>query len=194
MWKEKWKMDMSYWNRMFKYIYFFLLSGICICLTSCGTEKDGESGVETIEIDQEIEEYMNHFIELYTGNVFDDTKPLMNIEEKDITYEENDATLVKYTDSYGESLRYEIRLYGETMNSSINYYLCEDFVLISRKNNYYSSWILTTGSSDILYTTIDNWVVIGEKIYILHDNGSLEEVEYEKIEIPLLEEIEIYTD
>lgn len=80
----------------------------------------------------------------------------------------------------------------ETGQCSIDYYLCKDFVLISRKNDYYSSWVLTAGYSDVLYSTIENWIIIDENTYILHSDGELEKIEKSQLEVPMLEEIEIY--
>lgn len=51
----------------------------------------------------------------------------------------------------------------ETGQCSIDYYLCKDFVLISRKNDYYSSWVLTAGYSDVLYSTMEDLKYNGPK-------------------------------
>ncbi|MDE5597527.1 MAG: hypothetical protein K2J04_06805, partial [Lachnospiraceae bacterium] len=146
------------------------------------------------DIEQEIEEYRMHFIELYTSNAMEETEDRINIEETEIDYGDNGepATLIKYTDSSGEKLRYQLQFYGETGRSSIDYYLCEDFILISRKNDYYSSWVLTAGYSDVLYSTIENWIVIDENIYILHSDGELEKIEKTQLEVPTPEEIETF--
>ena len=161
-------------------------------MTACGKTENAELNIETMEISNEIDEYMQSFIELYTSNVFEDTKSMMKIEEKLIDYEGGIATLIKYTDLSDKCLRYTIKLYGETMSVTINYYLCENFILVSQQDNYYSSWILAEGGFDILYSKIKNWIIISEKMYILHDDGELEEIEKEKMEVPLLDEIELY--
>lgn len=87
-------------------------------------------------------------------------------------------------------MRYELRCYGETGNQVINYYLCGDFIWISRQSNYYSSWILTVGDPDILYSEITNWIIVGETIYIMHDNGELEETEKARLEVPMPDDFE----
>ena len=145
------------------------------------------------EISNEIAEYRMHFIELYTSNAMEDTEDRINIEETEIDYGDNGepATLIKYTDSSGEKLRYQLQFYGETGRSSIDYYLCKDFVLISRKNDYYSSWVLTAGYSDVLYSTVENWIVIDENVYVLHSDGELEKIEKTQLEAPTLEEINL---
>lgn len=150
----------------------------------------GETNLPDIE--QEIEEYRMHFIELYTSNAMEETEDRINIEEMEIDYGDNGepATLIKYTDLSGGKLRYQLQFYGETGRSSIDYYLCKDFVLISRKNDYYSSWVLTADYSDVLYSTIENWIVIDENVYILHSDGELEKIEKTQLEAPALEEIE----
>lgn len=61
-----------------------------------------------------------------------------------------------------------------------------------RKTDYYSSWVLTAGYSDVLYSTIENWIVIGENVCILHSDGELEKIEKTQLEVPALEEIEAF--
>lgn len=205
---------MSKW----KQAVVFLFSGFC--LSACGKdEPETVTEIITIEetttteepetapdelsltaemnlsdIEQEIDEYRMHFIELYTSNAMDETEDRINIEEMEIDYGDNGepATLIKYTDLSGEKLRYQLQFYGETGRYSIDYYLCKDFVLISRKNDYYSSWVLTAGYSDVLYSTIENWIVIDENVYILHSDGELEKIEKTQLETPALEEIEAF--
>ncbi len=156
------------------------------------TEEAAETNLPDIE--QEIEEYRMHFIELYTSNAMEETEDRINIEEMEIDYGDNGepATLIKYTDLSGEKLRYQLQFYGETGRSSIDYYLCKDFVLISRKYDYYSSWVLTADYSDVLYSTIENWIVMDENVYFLHSDGELEKIEKTQLEAPTLEEIEAF--
>ena len=144
------------------------------------------------DIEQEIAEYRTNFIELYTSTAMEETESQINIEEMETDFGDNGepATLIKYTDSSGEVLRYQLQFYGETGQCSIDYYLCKDFVLISRKNDYYSSWVLTAGYSDVLYSTIENWIITDEDACILHSNGELEKIEKTQLEVPMLEEIE----
>lgn len=157
-------------------------------------EEGKEPDIEKIDITQEINEYREMFVELYTSTAFGDTESKINIEEMEIDYGDNGepATLIKYTDSSDKELRYQLHLYGETMHCSIDYYLCRDFVLVSRECNYYSSWVLTAGYSDVLYSSIENWIIIGDTVYILHDDGELEKIEKMQMGIPLIEEIEMY--
>ena len=144
--------------------------------------------LDAMAILHEIDDYIEHFTGLYTSNTLGDTASAMIIEEQNFPSDnDNGASLTVYSDSSGKRLRYELRYYGETGNQVINYYLCEDFVWISRQSNYYSSWILTDGDSDILYSEIDNWIIVGETLYIMHDNGSLEEMEITQLEVPLPE-------
>ena len=206
---------MSKWKQA---VLLFLFSGLC--LSACGkgeaetvtvtelitneetttTEEAGteeEAEMNLPNIGQEIEEYRMHFVELYTSNAMEDTEDRINIEEMEIDYGDNGepATLIKYTDLSGEKLRYQLQFYGETGRCSIDYYLCESFVLISKKNDYYSSWVLTADYSDVLYSTIENWIVIEENVYVLHSHGELERIEKTQLGAPALEEIEaVVTD
>ena len=139
-------------------------------------------------ISQEIDNYVKNFIELYTNNAFDDTMPTMIIEEKDVPDNIAEGTsFMVYSDLSGKRLRYKLNYYGEIGNQVINYYLCENFVWISRQSNYYSSWILAAGNFDVLYSEIDNWIIMGETVYKMHDNGELKEMEKTQLDVPLPE-------
>ena len=145
--------------------------------------------IDAIDISQEIDNYVKGFIELYTSIAFDDTMPTMIIEEKDVPDNIEDAdSFMVYSDLSGKRLRYKLNYYGETGNQVINYYLCENFVWISRQSNYYSSWILTAGYSDVLYNEIDNWIIMDETVYKMYDNGELVEMEKTQLEVPLPED------
>lgn len=191
--EEKLKRVMLYWNwsRGLKKFILFFLCGICIWITiACAYENDHTPDIGTNEISQEIDEYVMKFMELYSSNALEDTKSKIIIEEEEFPSDnENGALFTKYSDLSGKNLRYKIIYYGETGNTIINYYLCENFVWISRQINHYSSWILTEGYSDILYSEIDNWIIMGETAYVMYDNGDLEEILKTQLKIPLLEEI-----
>lgn len=75
-----------------------------------------------------------HFINLYSTNAMNNSDSSMRIEEfeTELGNDGSVATLVKYLDNENRCLRYRVELYGETMNTVINYYLCEKFVLISK--------------------------------------------------------------
>ena len=147
--------------------------------------------IDTIGFSQKIDDYIKNFVALYSSNAFDDTAPAILIEELNIPSDNDQSASLKiYSDLSGKRLRYELRSYGETGNQDINYYLCENFVWISRQSNYYSSWILTDGDPDVLYSEIDNWLIVGETLYIMHDNGELEEMETTKLEVPLPDDFE----
>ena len=63
---------------------------------------------------------------------------------------------------------------------------------IYRWTHFGISWVLTAGYSDVLYSSIENWIIFDDTVYILHDDGELEEIEEMQMEIPLIEEIEAY--
>ena len=148
--------------------------------------------VSLLDILREIEEYKSRFIELYTSNASEDTESEMIIAEHDFP-SDNDggASLTVYSRLSGKHLRYELNYYGEAGNSVINYYLCNNFVWLSRQNNYYSSLTLSVEYSDVLYSTIENWIITDNAAYIMHDNGGLEEIDRTQLEmeIPMPDEI-----
>lgn len=144
------------------------------------------------DYERELAAYRDNFIGMYTSNAFDDTESQMEIsEEEEISYDQHTAELTRYTDLSGKCLRYRVDLYGETMREVINYYFCDDFIAVSVVQDYYSSWILSAGYSDILYTTMENYIIVGEDVYIVHENGTFEMTKKEKAGILLPDEMEI---
>lgn len=156
-------------------------------------ESEGdETDEESLDILREIEEYKSRFIELYTSNASEDTESGMIIEEHGFPSDSGEgASVTVYSDLSGRKLRYELRYYGETGNNVINYYLCDNFVWVSRQYNYYSSLTLRAGYSDVLYSTMENWIFTEDAVYIMHDNGELEETDKTQLEneFPLPKEI-----
>ena len=149
--------------------------------------SQGETDVESLDILREMEKYKSRFIELYSSNAlsdeFPDVEPEMIIEEHDFPSDSSEsASLTVYSALSGKRWRYEIHYYGETGNSVINYYLCNDFVWISRQNNYYSSLTLSAEYSDVLYSTIENWIITDDATYIMHDNRNLEQIDKAQLE------------
>ena len=157
------------------------------------TDQDWNN-IEKMDIQQEIDDYMTQFIELYSTNAMEDSDSSIHTEEFEAPLGDggNVATVVKYLDQDNRCLRYRVDLYGETMNTCINYYLCDRFVLISKQNNYYSSWVLTSDWNDILYSEIDQWILWNDKVYIFSDNSQLEEIDKEQLEVPTIRELERY--
>lgn len=175
-----------------KSVYF----SIWIFTILLGWRGDREILVSTYdnceEISMEIDSYMTRFTELYTSGVMDGND-YINIEEREIYLEDGStiATLRIYTDLENRCLRYKVNMYGETMQSILNYYFCDNFVLISRQNDYYSSWILSeTVENDILYSNIYKWIIMDGVSYIWQDNGELKETDTNLIPVPSVEEIE----
>ena len=104
-------------------------------LTGCGNESDetatqGNLPIEeTIQgkmegiapqaadigamgISREIDDYIKNFTGLYTSGTFDDTVPVILIEERNFPSDnDNGASLTVYSDSSGKRLRYELRCY-----------------------------------------------------------------------------------
>ncbi len=96
----------------------FLFCGICLALSSCGgTAGTGtkSTGMEIggVDVSQEMEEYINHFVSLYTSDAMDSgdetgkAEPEVIIEERDFHRAlpwalpldgDNGALLVEYSD------------------------------------------------------------------------------------------------
>ena len=159
-------------------------------------EGQDETDAKSLDILHEIEEYRSHFIGLYTSNALSDEIPdvesEMIIEEHNFPSDSSEgASITVYSDLFGKKLRYELHYYGDTGNNVINYYLCDNFVWVSRQYNRYSSLTLRAGYSDVLYSTIENWIIIDDAVYIMHDNGELEETDKTQLEneFPMPKEI-----
>lgn len=157
------------------------------------SDNDAEANIQEMNVSHEIDEYIKRFMGLYTSNALEDMESQLMIEEGEFSSQnENGATIIKYSDLSGNTLRYELHYYGETGNRTVNYYLCENFYWISSQMNYYSSQIFKPDYLNVLYSEMDNWIVMGETVYVMHDSGKLEEADQAQLEIPLLEEVEGY--
>lgn len=170
-------------NRMRRKM-FILVSGMMLILGFSGepAAEMSETGVSE-DFLEKIEEYKSSFIGQYTAGAAADTEAGIKVEEREISVDSSEgAVLFVYTDTDGKELRYRQHVYGETGNAEINYYLCDGFVWVSKQTNYYSSYILTAEGTDILYSTVENWVLTDSAVYILHDDGEMEEIEKEEIE------------
>lgn len=163
---------------------FILICGI-IVISGCGGENEqapaGNAGDEMAggqeEIAGKIEEYKDTFTGLYTTGAEGSGEPVIRIETLEIESGSSEGgELFVYTDTDGKRLRFRLDSYGETGNAVTNYYLCDGFVWVSKETNHYSSWILREGFSDTLCSEVENWIVVDDKTYILHDDGELEEI------------------
>lgn len=196
-------MGMLCWNSVLKGAIIFSILGVTVCGVGC-VDKDAKESEEKyveeeykeegfIGVEEELSEYRNKFIEMYTQNIYDETNGIMKIDEREIEFGDGDgiATLIQYFDAVSnECIRCRIDMYGETMNTVINYYFCDKHTFVSVQKNYYSSWLLTAGEQDILFSEVKNWVIDNEEIYIIHDNNVFEAVEKSQIDFPLLDELE----
>lgn len=168
---------------------FIILMGI-ILISGCGGEQAAEKQTTGSSTDaavkqegfvEKIEEYKSRFIGLYTPGA--DGESAIKVEEREITADSSEgAAVFVYTDKDGKELRYRMHVYGETGNAVINYYLCDGFVWVSRQTDYYSSYILTAESPDILYSGVENWILTDHTAYILRDDGEVEEIEKDEVE------------
>lgn len=69
------------------------------------------------------------------------------------------------------------------------HYFCNAFTAVSMENKYYSSWILTLGYADVLYTVVENYIIVDEALYRVYDDGTLEKTRKEEAGILLPDEM-----
>lgn len=157
-------------------VKLFVLALSIMSISGSGKEQPIEK-----QVAEKIEEYKDTFIGLYTTYAEGSGETAIKIETREIDSDSSEGgELFVYTDANGRELRYKLDAYGETGNAVTNYYLCDGFVWVNKETNYYSSWILKEGFSDTLYSRVENWIVMDDKTYILHNNGELEETEPEE--------------
>ncbi|MBP3475833.1 MAG: hypothetical protein J6K48_05895 [Lachnospiraceae bacterium] len=145
------------------------------------------------QFEEEIEAYQNKYISLYTSNVETDSTAFVRTEKEEVTLDDSGsiADVTKYYDAATDvCLRYEVSVYGETMNMVINYYFCDHFIWVSRLQNHYGSWILSKGQ-DVFWSEVGNWVIEDGAVYRIYDNHEWEQIEQSEIDIPLMDEVMI---
>lgn len=145
------------------------------------------------QFEEEIEAYQNKYISLYTSNVETDSTAFVRTEKGEVTLDDSGsiADVTKYYDAATDvCLRYEVSVYGETMNMVINYYFCDHFIWVSRLQNHYGSWILSK-EQDVFWSEVDNWVIEDGAVYRIYDNQEWEQIEQSEMDIPLMDEVMI---
>lgn len=145
------------------------------------------------QFEEEIEAYQNKYISLYTSNVETDSTAFVRTEKEEVTLDDSGsiADVTKYYDAATDvCLRYEVSVYGETMNMVINYYFCDHFIWVSRLQNHYGSWILSK-EQDVFWSEVDNWVIEDGAVYRIYDNQEWEQIEQSEMDIPLMDEVMI---
>lgn len=160
-------MGMLFWNKCIK---LCLVCDMICCLSGCGETEKAD-----ISVEQEIEAYMEEFVSMYMSEICGGEQRIY-IQSKDV-YADNMSSpveLIVYQNDREEDIRYTIQIYGETGNAVTDYYLCENFIYVNQTKEYYSSHILTGGYDDVLYRQTDDWIILGDEVYMLKDNGEME--------------------
>ena len=140
-------------NRIDKSVKCLILCTICGLLMACSTDSFPKESMRLASLDKvlvkcinhaietsrgkmadkvlrrTIDEYMISFIGLYTANTLEGEIGI-EIEDVEIYMDSGYAFLTLYSDKQGKCLRYKIAMYGETMDTITNYYLCNGFVLV----------------------------------------------------------------
>lgn len=164
--------------------------------TVCMQTDTSFKELENLDFQQQIADYRMRFIELYSTSALNDSNLQMKIETFEAALNDSGdmATVVKYSDNNNRCLRYRVEMYGETRNVVINYYFCDDFAWISKQTEYYSSWTLTPGWDDVLYSELAEWIVCEDKAYSFTANNQITEIGNEQLEqeVPAVSEIARY--
>lgn len=136
------------------------------------------NGKETLDAGkkQEIETYMNEFVSMFMSEAIIGERRIFvksgDVDTGDFDYP---IELTVYTNEEGQDIRYTVYIYGETGNSITDYYVCEDFIYVNQERQYYSGQVLIENYNymDVLYRHTSDWIILGDKVYLLQDDGEL---------------------
>lgn len=160
--------------------YRFLIIFICIFIAGCARSKDIDS-INVKKIKKEVDEY-------YSG--FSAQSILGNIKTVNKLSTEWDGEITKYIDKEDKVCRCSIVVFGEGGKSKMEYWLLDKYIYVSELKEYYSYPICMdyTRPVDILYRTLNEYIIYKGKVYQL-EGGGFKKTE-DKLPIKSLEEID----
>ena len=160
--------------------YRFLVICICMFIAGYASLKSGE-GINTKKIKNEVDEYYSKFSA---------QSMLGNIKTVNKLSTEWDGEITKYIDKEDKVCRCSIVVCGEGGTSERDYWLVDKYGYVSELKEYYSYpiYIDYTRPVDILYRTLNEYIIYKDKVYLL-EGGYFKKTE-NKLPVSSLEEID----
>jgi len=160
----------------------FLLLLVLLCLSACsGTanslQTDESQANSNTKLYQEYSERISHglkeFRQLISSNEEAASESALTIEIKsvsDLTTE--GALLTRFTTSEGKVVRYTFELYGKTGKAVQNYHYFDDgLTYLQHLRMDYADMFFSRPDNrhDILKYTLENYLIVDEKTFLLDD-------------------------
>lgn len=159
--------------------YRFLIIFICMFIAGCARLKNIDS-INAKKIKNEVDEYYSKFSA---------QSMLGNIKTVNKLSTEWDGEITKYIDKEDKVCRCSIVAFGEGGKSELEYWLLDKYIYVSELKEYYSYpiYIDYTRPVDILYRTLNEYIIYKDKVYLL-EGGYFKKTE-NKLPVNSLEEI-----
>lgn len=160
--------------------YRFLIVFICMFIAGYASLKSGE-GINAKKIKNEVDEYYSKFSA---------QSMLGNIKTVNKLSTELDGEITKYIDKEDKVCRCSIVVFGETGRSTSEYLFLDKYIYVEELREYYSYpiYIDYTRPVDILYRTLNEYIIYKDKVYLL-EGGYFKKTE-NKLPVNSLEEID----
>ena len=160
--------------------YRFLIIFICIFIAGCARLKNIDS-INAKKIKNELDEYYSKFSA---------QSMLGNIKTVNKLSTEWDGEITKYIDKENKVCRCSIVVFGETGRSTSEYWFLDKYIYVEELREYYSYpiYIDYTRPVDILYRTLNEYIIYKDKVYLL-EGGYFKKTE-NKLPVNSLEEID----
>lgn len=160
--------------------YRFLIIFICMFIAGCARLKNIDS-INAKKIKNEVDEYYSKFSA---------QSMLGNIKTVNKLSTEWDGEITKYIDKEDKVCRCSIVVFGEGGKSELEYWLLDKYVYVSELKEYYSYpiYIDYTRPVDILYRTLNEYIIYKDKVYLL-EGGYFKKTE-NKLPVSSSEEID----
>ena len=160
--------------------YRFLIIFICMFIAGCARLKNIDS-INAKKIKNEVDEYYSKFSA---------QSMLGNIKTVNKLSTEWDGEITKYIDKEDKVCRCSIVVFGETGRSTSEYLFLDKYIYVEELREYYSYpiYIDYTRPVDILYRTLNEYIIYKDKVYLL-EGGYFKKTE-NKLPVNSLEEID----
>lgn len=160
--------------------YRFLIIFICMFIAGCARLKNIDN-INAKKIKDEVDEYYSKFSA---------QSMLGNIKTVNKLSKEWDGEITKYIDKENKVCRCSIVVFGETGRSTSEYLFLDKYIYVEELREYYSYpiYIDYTRPVDILYRTLNEYIIYKDKVYLL-EGGYFKKTE-NKLSVNSLEEID----